>query len=192
MNKNESVPVDVELTTVVGNFLCWDETGGLYPTIAQGLKALPRLLETKRFHSNLLKADCETIFNKKIEPDFSDTTKTYLLNLYNGLSNNCVVTRVATMISFESHANIMINSLWKSISTWASLSESQLTYFLLHVGGDDPAEKYHVQMTRDLIEKTIPNNKYTEFLTKFLNAYQMHYQWCDDIIRISLKLPTAA
>ncbi len=65
MNHNQDAPESIELTTVVGNFLCWDETGGLNLTLASGLKNLPRLLETRRFHLNLLKKDCYSAASQK-------------------------------------------------------------------------------------------------------------------------------
>ena len=116
MHNNQDVPEPIELTTVVGNFLCWDETGGLNLTLASGLKSLPRLLETRRFHSNLLKKDCNTIFHRNIYPDYSRITKNYLLRLYQGLSDITHDQRVACMVSFEIHADKMITSLWNSLA----------------------------------------------------------------------------
>lgn len=184
MEKNEDIPVNIELTTVVGNFLCWDETGGLYPTIALGLKALPKILETRRFHSNLLKSDLETLFKHPVSPSYSETTKKYLISLYDGLSSLCHINRVACMISFEHHANIMIAELWNSITKKFSVEKKQLSYFMLHVGGDDPAEKYHVAMTKNLIDKVILPSEQDSFIDKFKKNYELHYNWCNEILAL--------
>ena len=166
---NEDIPIteEVELTTVVGNFLSWDETGGLNLTLRQGLKGLPRLLETQRFHANLLKNDCALLFGRPLQLDYSTVTKTYLRELYQGLSSVCAVTRVAYMTSFENHANRMIEALWNSISNHFKIEKQQLIYFLAHVGGDDPAEAYHVEMTQKLINKIVTQDKQSLFCEKF-------------------------
>lgn len=185
MNQNQDIPEHVEMTTVVGNFLCWDETGGLYLTLANGLKGLPRLLETRRFHSNLLKKDCAAIFGDQLNPDYSATTKSYLLKLYEGLSSLSPVRRVAYMVSFESHANNMISALWESIAQKFNTEKTHLSYFQTHVGGDDPAEAYHVQMTNNLIAKIVPDDQHESFLAQFIEGYALNVQWCHDIIQLS-------
>lgn len=183
MENNKDIPEHVELTTVVGNFLCWDETGGLYPTMAMKLKALPKILETNRFHSNILKRDCYTLFKKEIKPNYTNHTKSYLIKLYNLLSSNCPITRVASMVSFENHANVMISSLWNSISlAFPIIEKHKLTYFNLHVGGADPAEKYHVEMTNNLISKIVTQDNYCFFIEKFLEYYGLHHSWCKSLI----------
>lgn len=183
INNNSDIPEDVELTTVVGNFLCWDETGGLYVTLARGLKALPRILETRRFHANLLKKDCGTIFGEEIKPSYSPTTSTYLKKLYDGLSSLCPVTRVAYMVSFENHANTMIDALWSAIVQKFDVEKATLSYFHTHVGGDDPAEAYHVAMTQDLIKKVIKKEDEERFEALLIEAYGLHHQWCADIVK---------
>src|SRR5262245_53111200 len=53
---NGDVTDAFELTSVVGNFLCWDETGGHGVILEEGNSGLPRILATKKqFHSNLLR-----------------------------------------------------------------------------------------------------------------------------------------
>jgi hypothetical protein len=185
MEKNEDIPKSVELTTVVGNFLCWDETGGLFLTIASGMKGLPRLLETRRFHSNLLKSDCEELFGKEIKPDYSALTKEYLLQLKNGLSSLCHVSRVAYMVSFETHANKMIDALWHSISHHFDTEKNKLRYFHTHVGGDDPAEAYHVEMTNKLIAEIVDEDQRETFINHFRDAYRLHSDWCKALTRLS-------
>lgn len=182
MEKNMDIPEDVELTTVVGNFLCWDETGGLQATISQGMKGLPKILDTRRFHANLLKNDCAKLLKKNISPQFTAVTKKYLIELYEGLSSLSKITRTAFMVSFESHAEQMIKALWKSLSERFGIDKQKLTYFMLHVGGTDPAEPYHVEMTKSLINK-IAGDREAEFILEFEKAYSLHYFWCKNIMR---------
>lgn len=182
MNQNQDVPEQVEMTAVVGNFLCWDETGGLNLTLASGMKGLPRLLETRRFHSNLLKKDCLAIFGHEINPDYSMLTKKYLLQLYRDLSELSHVDRVACMVSFECHANNMIDALWGSLAKHFNIGKEKLSYFMTHVGGDDPAEAYHVEMTAKLIEKIVPLAQHEDFIDKVKSAYQRYVDWCQSVV----------
>ncbi|MDF2690781.1 MAG: hypothetical protein K0S29_636 [Gammaproteobacteria bacterium] len=185
LENNQDVPEHVELTSVVGNFLCWDETGGLYPTIAQGLKALPKLLETRRFHANILRSDCEKIFGESIRPSYSAITANYLKTLYEGLSSPCSITRVAFMVSFETHAHTMISALWETLAKKFDVPKQSLSYFGLHVGGEDPAEAYHVEMTENLISRIVGEAQKQEFDTKFKQSLELHYAWCRDIVNLS-------
>lgn len=185
INEDVAITEDMELTTVVANFLCWDETGGLHLTLTRGLKGLPGLLETRRFHVNLLKKDCTLLFGHPLQLDYSPITKKYLRDLYQGLSSLCAVTRVAFMTSFENHANRMIDALWDSVSSHFKVEKQQLIYFLVHVGGDDPAEAYHVEMTKKLINKIVPNEKQALFIDKFNEAYTLHHNWCQAVVDMS-------
>ncbi|HTM63181.1 MAG TPA: hypothetical protein VL360_01615 [Gammaproteobacteria bacterium] len=182
IDRNECIPEHVELTTVVANFLCWDETGGFNLLLASGLKSLPRILETKRFHSNLLKKDLQHILQKDINPDYSPVTKTYLDKLFKGLSQVCPVSRTAYMLGFEMHANDMITALWESISTRYQVNKNKLAYFHTHVGGDDPAEAYHVLMTSELIKQLVPEDRNQEFIDMTIEAYQLNYDWCQALV----------
>lgn len=184
MNQNADVPVDVELTSVVGNFLCWDETGGFYLTLASGVKGLPRLLETRRFHSNLLKKDLNLIFNQEIKPDYAPVTQAYLTELHRGLSAICPIERVAYMVGFETHANRMISALWDSLALQFPVDKNKLAYFHTHVGGEDPAEAYHVEMTNNLIGKLVPTDKIDLFKEIFTKAYRANHDWCMALTRM--------
>ena len=63
---NIDIPEHIEITSVIGNFLCWDETGGAYVMDKLGKPGLPEILNTKKwFHSNLLKNDIEHFKNCK-------------------------------------------------------------------------------------------------------------------------------
>ncbi|EKD91591.1 MAG: hypothetical protein ACD_29C00478G0006 [uncultured bacterium] len=181
---NKDVPEHVELTSVVGNFLCWDEMGGFYLMLASGLKGLPRILETRRFHANLLKKDLKAIFNDEIKPEYSDVTRDYLKRLHDGLSNLDPVLRVAQMVAFETHANRMISALWDSLAKNYPVEKNKLSYFYTHVGGEDPAEVYHVEMTSKLVEKLVPEDRQTEFEEAFKKAYAINYDWCKSLTGI--------
>lgn len=187
MFNNQDIPEELELTTIVGNFLCWDETGGLNLTLASGLKNLPRLLETRRFHSNLLKKDCATIFSQEIHPDYSDVTRKYLLKLFDGLSHPVHAVRTACMVSFEIHADKMITALWGSLANHFNIEKDKLSYFMTHVGGDDPAEPYHVAMTARLIEKIVAEQQHEAFIAKVKSFYQLHVDWCQDVVNVGMQ-----
>ncbi|UEM11390.1 hypothetical protein J4G43_043825 [Bradyrhizobium barranii subsp. barranii] len=57
MHQNRDIGRDIELTSVVANFICWDETGGHGGILRGGKAALPDILLTENFHSNLLRKD---------------------------------------------------------------------------------------------------------------------------------------
>lgn len=104
------------------------------------------------FHANILKRDLHTIFGHSVIPKYGENTRLYLENLLENLSSPDAVERCATMVSFELHANQMIVSLWRTLTnTFPGFSKNDLRYFYMHVGGDDPAEKYHVEMTEKMI-----------------------------------------
>lgn len=153
IDNNIQIDKPLEITTVVANFLSWDETGGLYVTLRKKMAGISDILQTdKYFHSNYLRDDLVTLFGHAITPLYSDVTKNYLNNLYLNLSNIDAVKRCATMVSFEEHANQMILSLWNSLSgIFTNIEKNDLKYFYGHVGGDDPAESYHVKMTEEMI-----------------------------------------
>jgi hypothetical protein len=185
IDKDIDVSEHLEITSVVGNFLCWDETGGHYVLFKHGITGLPIILDTKQyFHSNLLKKDIQVIFGKEVKPSYSKVTRDYLYDLYKGLSSLDAVIRCASMVAFETHAASMIDALWQSISEVCPLEKDSLCYFKTHVGGSDPAEPYHVKMTSQMIEKIVSKNQISDFLGAFENAYALSYLWCSDITQI--------
>ncbi|MEH1897309.1 MAG: hypothetical protein V7K72_29245 [Nostoc sp.] len=185
IDKDTDVNEHIEITSVVGNFLCWDETGGHYILLKHGITGLPIIIDTKQyFHSNLLKKDIQVIFGKVVEPSYSQVTREYLYNLYQGLSSLDSIVRCASMVAFEIHAGQMIDVLWQSISAIFPLQKDSLFYFRTHVGGTDPAEPYHIQMTSRMIEKIVSENQIGDFLKAFENAYALNYFWCRDITKI--------
>src|SRR5690606_16146712 len=63
IDENRAPRAAVEVTTAVGNFLSWDETGGHWTVLQQGNAGLPNILDTGRnFHGNMLKRDLASIF----------------------------------------------------------------------------------------------------------------------------------
>ncbi len=184
MDKSMDVPDHVEVSSVVGNFLVWDETGGLALTAGRGMSGLKELLKTKSyFHSNILKRDLLRIFGEPLEPHYSSATRTYLLGLYNGLSNFNPTIRCAHMIAFESHANLMLNSLWSSLGAILPSEKNNLIFFLMHVGGSDPAEAHHVEMTQQMISRMVPEDELQQFYQVFREAFQLNSAWCEELLK---------
>ena len=172
---------EVELTSVVGAFLVWDEFGGWLKTVKAGAKGLPGILDTSAFHANVLKSDLSSIFGKEIMPRFGLSTKKYLLDLYRGLSDTDDLRRCAMMTSFEFHAERMIKELWSSLKDSTGCGDEELRYFVGHVGGDDPAEAYHVQMTEKMMATLVGSNV-RGFKRAFLECYGLHFNWCHSIV----------
>ncbi|WP_342710119.1 GFA family protein [Bradyrhizobium sp. B124] len=184
MHHNRDLPRDIELTSVVGNFICWDETGGYGRVLQGGKAALPDILATENFHSNLLRQDASRLLGRAIQPHYSATTKRYLHSLFAGLSSKDPVMRCAYMVAFELHAAEMIRSLWTTLVKAFDVRFDDLVYFRSHVGGEDPAEKYHGEMTTRLIRELVPAGSNGRFLDEFDRAYRLSLQWCRDLLRI--------
>ncbi|BBC02307.1 hypothetical protein BE61_77700 [Bradyrhizobium elkanii USDA 61] len=183
MRRNRDLPRDVELTSVVANFICWDETGGYGRVLRGGKTALPDILATEDFHSNLLRKDASRLLGRTIQPNYSATTKRYLHSLYAGLSAKDPVVRCAYMVAFELHAAEMIQSLWTTLVKTFDAQSDDLEYFRTHVGGVDPAEKYHGEMTTRLIREVVPADGNRRFLDEFDRAYRLSLQWCRDLLQ---------
>ncbi|MGY4568227.1 hypothetical protein ACVWY5_001297 [Bradyrhizobium sp. USDA 3256] len=184
MRRNRDLPRDIELTSVVANFICWDETGGYGRVLRGGKAALPDILATENFHSNLLRKDASRLLGRPIQPSYSTTTKRYLHSIYTGLSSKDPLVRCAYMVAFELHAAEMIQSLWTTLVKIFDVRSDDLEYFRSHVGGDDPAEKYHGEMTTRLIRELVPADGNSRFLDEFDRAYRLSLQWCRDLLRI--------
>lgn len=182
IQSNSAADPLVEITTVVGNFLTWDETGGHGAVLTSGNAGLPRILHTDRFHGNLCKSDLSKILDKPIEPEF-DITGPYLVELRDLLGSQDSIVRCATMVSFERHAELVIRSLWDRLATlFPTNSASELPYFETHVGGDDPAEAYHIQMTQGMIDHIVTTPSEAQmFLKAFECTFATHIRWSADI-----------
>ena len=183
MRENREVPIEVEMMNAVGNFLTWDECGGVDLMQAEGKSALPKILDTGRFHSNMFRADAHKILGRPIQSNYRPETRKYLTGIYDGLASTDVVVRCAHMVAFEIHASAGLESLWKSIVDTTGLAPEELPYFARHVGGADPAEKYHVEMTQRLVERVVPVEEQTRFREEFRAAYQLHVDWCSRFAR---------
>lgn len=182
IRQNKNLEKDFEITSVVGNFLSWDETGGAYILETMGKSSLSKILEThKWFHANILRSDIKKIFNKELKEDFNESTKTYLEDLYQRLSCSCKIRRCATMVAFETHAQAMIESLWASLTEQFSIDPNDLIYFKIHVGGDDPAEIYHAEMTRSMIERLISPDESEVFEYEYRDALERNIDWCKSL-----------
>ena len=175
------IPHGVEATAVVGAFLAWDEFGGHAIVSKRGNEGLPLIINSGGFHANMLRRDIQRILGKSVAPEFSVVTKKYLQKLEYGLSDIDPVTRVAHMVAFEQHAGIMIDSLWETIVSIYDIDKEHLTYFRTHVGGDDPGEVYHVQMTKRMIEEVIKEQDVARFSDFFRDAFEMNATWCEKI-----------
>ncbi|MDA9399888.1 hypothetical protein ACM42_01910 [Bradyrhizobium sp. CCBAU 25338] len=187
MDQNRDLARDIELTSVVANFICWDETGGHGRILQGGKAALPDILLTEYFHSNLLRKDASQLLGRAILPNYSDRTKQYLHSLYAGLSSKDALVRCAYMVAFELHAADMIQSLWTSLVKTFKARPDDLEYFRVHVGGEDPAERYHGDMTGRLIGKLVPAGSSDRFLDEFGRAYELSVQWCRDLLGMAVR-----
>jgi hypothetical protein len=88
------------------------------------------------------------------------------------------------MVAFELHASALIESLWSTVARTTGLPRDELAYFKLHMGGDDPAEKYHVELTQELIARIVPPGDRERFLTEFRNAYRLNFDWCRALVEL--------
>ncbi|MCK9894489.1 hypothetical protein [Frankia sp. AgB32] len=143
----------------------------------QGNAGLPSILQRQRFHANMLREDISRLLGQEIPPKFSAPTREYLLELYRGLSSKNGATRCAWMISFEAHAERMIAALWASVARVFDCSPEELRYFSAHVGGADPAEKYHVETTASMFDKIVTSDL-SGFSETLLASYRRHVTWC--------------
>lgn len=180
--QDTDVSLDEEITLAVGAFLVADETGVNATLLTEGLPGLPGVLDTRvRFHSALLRKDIGHILGHEVRATYSPPTQTYLLRLAAGLASPDAVQRVAMMVSFEAHAERMITGLWDRISEQFDVRKDDLVYFSTHVGGDDPAEAYHVAMTSNMINRTVTDGDVGAFEHALVSDYRLHLDWCSAI-----------
>jgi hypothetical protein len=177
MKNNEDINTMFELTSVVGNFLCWDETGGHAIVRKHGNKGLKNILDTKNtFHANMLRKDIKKLTGNNINPNYSKITRGYLIDLLTGLESLDHTTRCAYMVAFENHAGIMIDSLWGSLVKLYDIDKDSLIYFKAHVGG---AEPYHIEMTERMVSEIVTDTEI--FLYQFKQAYSLNFNWCQSV-----------
>lgn len=183
IRKNQSASESIEETFVVGAFLSFDETGGNWLLRTEGIAALPKLLRTdKNFHASLLREDIKRLFGRELAPDYRDPTATYLTTLLKDLGSLDTLKRTAAMVAFEMHAGQMIESLWNALlRAYPTIDKETLSYFRIHVGGDDPQEEYHKQLTNDMTTSLVPSKEVDTFINHFRDCYSLNYNWCRDI-----------
>ena len=178
MKHNQDVSQAHEILAVVGNFLCWDETGGAHVLDRFGKAGLPKILQTQRwFHANMLKQDIHLITGHHVKPDFRDPTQAYLHALIQGFSDLNPVIRCAHMVAFECHAAVIIEDLWQAICRNFDVTPNTLTYFRVHVGDDQPAEAYHVAMTKQMISHIVSSSDESLFSITAKASIQIHLDW---------------
>lgn len=61
------------------------------------------------------------------------------------------------------------------------MPKDNLIYFKVHVGGLDPAEPYHIEMTERMVSEIVDDAKIEEFVKEFIDAYALNYNWCEAI-----------
>lgn len=182
MDSNQDMDELFELTAVVGNFLCWDETGGHAVVRHFGNQGLSKILDTRKtFHANMLRDDIRTLIGHDVRPEYYKSTQEYLRELPKGLESLNHIERCAHMVAFENHAGIMIDALWGSLAKLYSVPKDNLLYFKVHVGGSDPAEPYHIEMTERMVSEIVSDDSIDEFMNEFNNAYALNYNWCEAI-----------
>jgi hypothetical protein len=180
---------NAEITGAIGAYLVWDEVGGYKLTVEEGNIGLLQLPVTHRnFHAHWLRRDIRTILGKDVLPHRSAATTRYLDELLGGLSEARRNRNVAYMIGFECHAQTMISALWDAICVSFDLPhDERLVYFWGHVGGDEPAEGVHVEMTRMMVAELVPPNKREEFIELCLEGYALNFHWCEAITANSIR-----
>jgi hypothetical protein len=161
----------------------WDEVGGHKLTLEKGNEGLLQLPATHRnYHAHWLRDDIRSILGRYIQPRRSAATTRYLDELLDGLSDARGNRNVAYMIGFECHAQEMITALWDAVCASFDLPhDERLVYFWGHVGGDEPAEAVHVEMTRMMVAELVPPEKRENFIELCLEGYALNYNWCREI-----------
>lgn len=174
---------NAEITGAVGAYLVWDEVGGHKLTLEEGNQGLLRLLETRRnYHAHWLRQDIRTLLGREVAPHRGAATVRYLDDLLAGLSDPRGNRNVAYMIGFECHAQAMITALWEAIGAAFGLPrDERLVYFWGHVGGAEPAEAVHVEMTRMMVAELVAPARAEEFIGLCLEGYALNFRWCEAI-----------
>jgi hypothetical protein len=180
---------NAEITGAIGAYLVWDEVGGHKLTLEDGNEGLLRLPATRRnYHAHWLRRDIRTLLGRDLAPHRSAATVRYLDDLLAGLSDPRGNRNVAHMIGFECHAHAMISALWEAVCAAFELPQDErLTYFWGHVGGEEPAEGVHVEMTRMMVAELVPPERGEEFIDLCLEAYALNFRWCEAISASPLR-----
>jgi hypothetical protein len=174
---------NAEITGAIGAYLIWDEVGGHKLTLEEGNQGLLKLPATRcNYHAHWLRRDIRTLLGREVAPHRSAATVRYLDDLLAGLSDPRGNRNVAYMIGFECHAHAMISALWAAIGAAFDVPQDErLVYFWGHVGGEEPAEAVHVEMTRMMVAELVPPERGEEFIALCLEAYGLNFRWCEAI-----------
>ena len=180
---------NAEITGAIGAYLVWDEVGGHKLTLERGNDGLLQLPATRRnYHAHWLRRDIRTLLGRDVPPHRSAATTRYLDELLGGLSDARRNRNVAYMIGFECHAQKMISALWDAVCSSFSLPhDERLIYFWGHVGGDEPAEDVHVEMTRMMVAELVPPDRREAFIELCLKGYALNFHWCEAITTSSIR-----
>jgi hypothetical protein len=174
---------NIEITTAISSFLSLDETGSYMKLMEGGHEALPDILDTSNFHSNILRRDLKFLFGKNIEPVHTSQLKYYFVQLSEGLSSLDDLQRCACLVALEVHSEIMILALWNSIhKAFPEVDKDKLEYFYLHVGGNNPAEQYHVEMTERMIDEIVSTEDFPIFAEYLKKFYTLNVELCNHIL----------
>lgn len=177
--------LNAAITAAIGTFLAWDEFGGHHLVLRHGARGLLKLLEVDRsFHSELLLRDIKALAGAKpaaAKP--APVTRAYLERLHDGLSCSTGNRNVAYMVGFERHAMAMITALWNGLKTLFGVDDiNGYAYFRAHIGTDTPGEAVHVEMTESMIARLVGKDEAADFLEFCVEAYDLNFQWCQDVL----------
>ncbi len=183
ISADSEVTSNLEISSIVGSFLVWDEFGGHQLALKYGNEGLRHIVATKNhFHSNLLRRDLRQLLGHEIVPKWGTSTKRYLGWLFDELSHAEANRNIAAMVAFEKHAHEMIDALWTSLHVLYNVpKDDRLAYFHEHVGGDSPAEAFHVEMTQKMVAHLVPSQSHPGFIDLVVGAYGHSLQWCNEI-----------
>ena len=78
--------------------------------------------------------------------------------------------------------------MWDAVCSSFDLPhDERLVYFWGHVGGDEPAEGVHVEMTRMMVAELVPPDRREEFIELCLEGYALNFHWCEAITASSIR-----
>lgn len=178
IQNGQSITSQNEITTSVLTFLAWDETGGQEVISKNGGKDIVKILNPGNYHSRVLKGDLEFLCSESLQPLYEQFTLEYFSNLINSLSNINDISRCASIIAFEMHAENVIRALWNSLDKlYPEIDKHSLRYFELHVGELNPVEEYHVQMTEKMVELIVSSSDKALFTKSFEKSYKLNNDW---------------
>lgn len=167
-----------EISTLALSFLTWDETGGNLSLRENGEQNLPKILSPVGYHSRILVQDLSKALGTAISPIQEPFTKAYFEAVVDDLSNPNPIARCASIIAFEMHAEQIIIALWDVlIKLYPHIAPKDLKYFDLHVGANNPAEEYHIAMTKEMTNLLTLGHDSDSLFNFFHQSYKLNYNW---------------